>query len=82
MDNATKDRIRELKRLMDSGSRVSGGDVTALYNGVFSRRLAPTNCSTCVKRRITALWQRLQREEKDNGKDESDSGVTVGTEQG
>ena len=57
-------KIEEFKSLMDRGLRVSGSDVTAVYNSVFSRKMAPTNCATCVKRRISELYRYLKDERK------------------
>ena len=57
-------KIEEFKSLMDRGLRESGSDVTAVYNSVFSRKMAPTNCATCVKRRISELYRDLKDERK------------------
>ena len=64
MDDKTIERISEYKSLMDRGKKVSGRDVTQTYNEVFGRKLAVTNCSTCIKRRISELWNKYQDYER------------------
>ena len=63
-------QIEEYKRLMDGGLRVNGGHVTELYNEVFGTRLASTNCSTCIKRRISLLYNELENERRKKDKEE------------
>ena len=69
MDDKTIERISEYKSLMDRGKKVSGRDVTQTYNEVFGRKLAVTNCSTCIKRRISELWNKYQDYERKKIKD-------------
>lgn len=64
MDDKIIERISEYKSLMDKGKKVSGRDVTQTYNEVFGRKLAVTNCSTCIKRRISELWHKYQDYER------------------
>lgn len=75
VDASIREKIKEYKRLLDEGKRASGSAVTEVYNEVFApRKLAPTNCSTCIKRRISELYKWLVSEEKkederkDNGR--------------
>ena len=77
METELERKIEEYKRLMDGGKSVSGSAVTETYNEVFApRKLAPTNCSTCVKRRITELYKHLLNERKKE-QEQEDTSVVV-----
>ena len=39
------------------GKRVSGYDITEIYNSVFNKSLKPTNCSSCINQRYKELKQ-------------------------
>lgn len=57
--------ILKYKQMLDGSKRVSGsqiGELTSLYNRTFGTKLAPTNCSSCVRQRISKLHDRLLRE--------------------
>lgn len=54
MDNWNSDNIRTFELLRDivnKGKRISGTDITNLYNSVFNKTLTPTNCSSCINQR-------------------------------
>ena len=58
MDEEVIQKIIEFKSLMDRGKRVASSDVTNIYNIVFSpKKVSNTNCSTCIKRRISELYK-------------------------
>lgn len=57
-----KELIIKLKGLLDANKRASGKQVTEVYNRVFGTKLTPTNCSSCVRQRISKLHDRLLRE--------------------
>lgn len=76
MDDKIIERISEYKSLMDRGKKVSGRDVTQTYNEVFGRKLAVTNCSTCIKRRISQLWNKYQDYERKKIEDKGGSEET------
>ena len=42
-------------QLVKRGSRISGTDITELYNKVFNKNLKPTNCSSCINQRYKEL---------------------------
>lgn len=55
-----KELIIKLKGLLDGGKRANGTQVTMLYNRVFDSKLPPTNCSSCVRQRISKLYNKLK----------------------
>lgn len=57
--------IGKFKDILNRGHYANGRQVTECYNRVFSKKLSPTNCSTCIKKRISALYNQLLKEEKD-----------------
>ena len=61
-----KDRIVRFKQALDKGSRVSGREVTEVYNRVFNERKPSTNCSSCIRQRIGKLFSQLTKENKDD----------------
>ncbi len=61
-----KDRIVRFKQALDKGSRVSGREVTEVYNRVFNDRKPSTNCSSCIRQRIGKLFNQLTKENKDD----------------
>lgn len=61
-----KDRIVRFKQALDKGSRVSGREVTEVYNRVFNERKPSTNCSSCIRQRIGKLFNQLTKENKDD----------------
>ena len=61
-----KELIVRFKQLLDEGKRANGAQVTQCYNRVFNSKIAPTNCSSCIRQRIGKLYKKLQTE---NGTD-------------
>lgn len=61
-----KDRIVRFKQALNKGSRVSGREVTEVYNRVFNDRKPSTNCSSCIRQRIGKLFNQLTKENKDD----------------
>lgn len=61
-----KERIVIFKQALDKGSRVSGSEVTEVYNRVFNERKPSTNCSSCIRQRIGKLFNQLTKENKDD----------------
>lgn len=61
-----KDKIVRFKQALDKGSRVSGREVTEVYNRVFNERKPSTNCSSCIRQRIGKLFNQLTKENKDD----------------
>lgn len=54
----TKEQIEQIKdydEKMRHGYTVNGGAVTALYNEVLNKNVAPTNCGSCIRRRIQEM---------------------------
>ena len=63
-----KELIIKLKGLLDGGKRANGSQVTMLYNRVFDSKLPPTNCSSCVRQRISKLYNHLKQLENEANK--------------
>lgn len=58
--------VNDLKNKMDKGQRVSGREVTDAYNQVFNSHLPSTNCSSCIRRRISQMFNEMIKQEKQN----------------
>lgn len=72
MDEEVIQKIIEFKSLMDSGKRVASSDVTNIYNIVFApKKVSNTNCSTCIKRRISELYKYYIKYEREKEKAET-----------
>ena len=58
-------------QLVKRGSRISGVEITELYNKVFKKNLKPTNCSSCINQRYKELktaydnFMKLLREQEE-----------------
>lgn len=63
-----------LNKLVKQGKRISGMDVTELYNSVFNKTLKPTNCSSCINQRYKEIsksydnFMKLLKEEEEKAK--------------
>ena len=63
-----------LNKLVKQGKRISGMDVTELYNSVFNKTLKPTNCSSCINQRYKEIsksydnFMKLLREQEEKAK--------------
>ena len=60
-----KELIIRFKQLLDEGKRANGAQVTQCYNRVFNSKIAPTNCSSCVRQRISKLYNHLKQLENE-----------------
>lgn len=57
--------IRKFKAIRDKGYYCDGKQVTDLHNKIFGTRLAPTNCSSCIRQRINALATAAEKFERE-----------------
>lgn len=63
-----------LNKLVKQGKRISGMDVTELYNSVFNKTLKPTNCSSCINQRYKEIsksydnFTKLLKEQEEKAK--------------
>lgn len=64
--------IRKFEEILKRGYYCDGGQVTEVHNRVLGTRLSPTNCSSCIRQRITALVEALNRFERLNAKVEEE----------
>lgn len=61
-------------QLVKRGSRISGTEITELYNKVFKKNLKPTNCGSCISQRYKELkvaydkFTKLLREQEEKAK--------------
>ena len=73
METQTITKIKQYKEALDKGMKVNTKELTETYNQVFGTRLSPTTCSSCVRKRIGALWKALAAElENEKNDDEND----------
>lgn len=47
--------FEKFKEIVNKGSRINGTEITELYNKIFNKKLAPTNCSSCISQRYKEL---------------------------
>ena len=59
--NEDVEKIRRFKEISDKGFYASGQEVTDLHNKILGTRLASTNCGSCIKIRISALVDALNK---------------------
>ena len=66
MEISKEDRelIRKFDEIRQRGYYASGQEVTNLHNKILGTHLASTNCSSCVKIRIQALVDALNKLER------------------
>lgn len=76
MTNEQIEKIKAFEVKMNHGYTVNGGDVTNLYNEVLNKSVAPTNCGSCIRRRIAEMVEAMhifiskQEEEEAKKKEE------------
>ena len=71
------ERIKEYEMKMNHGYTVNGGDVTRFYNEVLGKNLAPTNCGSCIRRRIQELVTAMHQYLNELAKQEKVEDVTA-----
>lgn len=47
--------IRKFENIMQRGYYADGGQVTTVYNRVMGKNVNPTNCSSCLRGRISEM---------------------------
>lgn len=60
--------IGKFQDILNRGRYADSRQVTDCYNRVFRTRLTPTNCSTCIRKRISQLYKALKSDE--NGQEQ------------
>ena len=55
MTSAATTLIEKFEKIMDDGYYVASDDVTRAYNRILSANVPPTNCGSCIRRRINEL---------------------------
>ena len=49
------EKIDKFEHIMNRGYYASGSEVTDLYNKIFDQKLSYTNCSSCIRTRISKM---------------------------
>ena len=49
------EKIDKFEQIMNRGYYASGTEVTDLYNKIFDQKLSYTNCSSCIRTRISKM---------------------------
>lgn len=57
-------KIERFNEIMQKGYWASGQEVTELYNKVLGKNLTPTQCSSCIRHRISELVRALDNYKK------------------
>lgn len=62
MNISQEDRelIRKFIEIRNRGYYCDGGQVTEVYNRVLNKNLRPSNCSSCIRQRISELEAALK----------------------
>lgn len=55
------EKIDKFENIMNRGFFASGIEVTDLYNKIFDQRLSYTNCSSCIRTRISKMVRAKKR---------------------
>lgn len=58
MDNWSSDNIRQFEKMIaivKANKRISGSEITIVYNSVFNKNLSSTSCSSCINSRYKEL---------------------------
>ena len=53
--------VEKFIEIRNKGYYVDGGQLTEVYNRVLEKRVAPTNCGSCLRQRVNELSEALQR---------------------
>jgi hypothetical protein len=86
--NWTNEDVKLVEKFIDiknKGYYCDGGQLTEVYNRVLEKRVAPTNCGSCIRQRVTELEAALNqfkklseaqtKQEVDNTKEEENKAV-------
>lgn len=81
----TDEDIKLIKKFVDIKNRgyyANGSEVTEVYNRVLEKKVAPTNCGSCIRQRIcelegalTQFERKLQKEQEMASESVSDADV-------
>lgn len=66
MNHINEEDVKFIKKAIEisnKGYYMSGGLLTQVYNRVFNKNLPSTNCSSCIRHRISELARALKRQE-------------------
>lgn len=62
--NELIEKVEKFIEIKNKGYYADGRQVTDAYNEVLEKKLPPTNCSSCIRSRITELEKALNRFKK------------------
>ena len=66
--------INGFQDILNRGKFASGKQVTEVYNRVFGTKLAPTNCSSCIRHRIGNLYSEVKKIKDKTSEEDNDNG--------
>ena len=80
------EKIDKFEQIMNRGYYASGTEVTDLYNKIFDQKLSYTNCSSCIRTRISKMvtakkryLEELEKAEENKPQVEEKEETTNGT---
>ena len=74
----TNDDIKFVEKAIEIKNRgfyVDSKQLTEVYNRVLERHVAPTNCGSCLRQRVTELEQALNRLKQQMAKEATETAV-------
>lgn len=79
--------IDKFEQIMNRGYYASGSEVTDLYNKIFDQKLSYTNCSSCIRTRISKMvtakkryleeLAKAEENKQEENKEETNDGTTT-----
>lgn len=66
--------VKGFQDILNRGKFASGKQVTDVYNRVFGTKLAPTNCSSCIRHRIGKLYSEIKKIKDKTSEEDNDNG--------
>lgn len=66
--------MKKFIEIVKRGSRISGAEITQLYNRVLNKNVNPTNCGSCINQRYNELkksydaFEKLLQEQEEKAK--------------
>ena len=74
IDELTETEIKEIENMWSARQRglyYNTEKVTNMYNKLLNANLTPSNCGSCIRKRIDAIWSKYNQmlNEKEDGKE-------------
>lgn len=71
-----KEAVRKFIQIKNRGYFVNSNTLQEVYNRVLEKNLSPTNCSSCLRARVTELEKALRQWEADEAKKAASGAAT------